>query len=77
MEKAAEVVLHELLAEIEEGKNMNPIHVFKVAVTVTSDSDTSAIKVGAVMKYLLENGSILEVIDIQPQTTIGNERVNS
>ena len=44
---------------------MNTIHVFKVAVVVAEDCDADSIQVGAAMKYLLENGNVLEVMQIR------------
>lgn len=52
---------------------MNQVNTFKIAVRVCSDSDPEAIKVQAVLKYLIENGNILEVLEIEHQGSINTE----
>lgn len=53
---------------------MNPIHIFKIAVTVNDDCDASVINIADYMEARIEQGNILHVMQVEEQGTISTSK---
>lgn len=53
---------------------MNPIHVFKLAVTVNDDCEVDAISVANKLRFDIERDGILHIMQLQEQGSISTSK---